>query len=58
MSAALVTIDCTDGVADVRFNRADKHNSLTLEMFALRALWNEEYLLLDTGTVPREAQIS
>lgn len=34
MSAALVTIDCTDGVADVRFNRADKHNSLTLEMFA------------------------
>jgi enoyl-CoA hydratase/carnithine racemase len=33
MSDALVTIDCTDGVADVRFNRADKHNSLTLEMF-------------------------
>ncbi|MGE0485699.1 MAG: crotonase/enoyl-CoA hydratase family protein [Gammaproteobacteria bacterium] len=34
MSDTLVTIDCTDGVADVRFNRADRHNSLTLEMFA------------------------
>lgn len=29
----LVTIDINGGVADVRFNRADKHNSLTLEMF-------------------------
>lgn len=30
----LVTFELTDGVADIRFNRPDKHNSLTLEMFA------------------------
>jgi enoyl-CoA hydratase/carnithine racemase len=29
----LVTVNIADGIADVRFNRPDKHNSLTLEMF-------------------------
>lgn len=29
----LVTVSITDGIADIRFNRPDKHNSLTLEMF-------------------------
>jgi len=28
-----VTFDLVDGVADIRLNRPDKHNSLTLEMF-------------------------
>jgi enoyl-CoA hydratase/carnithine racemase len=32
--SALVALTVTGGVADVRFDRADKHNSLTLEMFA------------------------
>ena len=30
----LVSISIDEGVADIRFNRPDKHNSLTLEMFA------------------------
>jgi enoyl-CoA hydratase/carnithine racemase len=30
----LVTVEIAEGIADVRFNRPDKHNSLTLEMFA------------------------
>jgi len=29
----LVTVSIADGIADIRFNRPDKHNSLTLEMF-------------------------
>ncbi|MCZ6664473.1 MAG: crotonase/enoyl-CoA hydratase family protein [Gammaproteobacteria bacterium] len=29
----LVTLDVSDGIADVRLNRPDKHNSLTLDMF-------------------------
>jgi len=29
----LVTLGVTDGIADVRLNRPDKHNSLTLDMF-------------------------
>lgn len=29
----LVTLDVSDGVADVRLNRADKHNALSVEMF-------------------------
>lgn len=29
----LVTVSISDGIADIRFNRPDKHNSLTLEMF-------------------------
>lgn len=29
----LVTVTIADGIADIRFNRPDKHNSLTLEMF-------------------------
>ena len=33
MDEDLGEIDITDGIADIRFNRADKHNSLTLEMF-------------------------
>ena len=32
--ADLVTLDIQDGVADVRFNRPDKYNSLSTEMFA------------------------
>ena len=30
----LITVALTEGVADVRLNRPDKHNALTLEMFA------------------------
>lgn len=42
----LVTVTVADGIADVRFNRPDKHNSLTLEMFhaindAARALYSD-----------------
>ncbi len=33
MSDDLVTFELADGIADIRFNRPDKHNSLTLEMF-------------------------
>ncbi len=29
----LVTVNIAQGIADIRFNRPDKHNSLTLEMF-------------------------
>lgn len=29
----LVTVNIAEGIADIRFNRPDKHNSLTLEMF-------------------------
>ena len=29
----LVTVSIAEGLADIRFNRPDKHNSLTLEMF-------------------------
>ncbi len=29
----LVTVSVADGIADIRFNRPDKHNSLSLEMF-------------------------
>jgi enoyl-CoA hydratase/carnithine racemase len=29
----LVTVNISEGIADIRFNRPDKHNSLTLEMF-------------------------
>ncbi len=29
----LVTFELVDGIADIRLNRPDKHNSLTLEMF-------------------------
>lgn len=29
----LVTVELNNGIADVRFNRGDKHNSLTVEMF-------------------------
>lgn len=31
--SALLTLSKADGVADVRFNRPDKHNALSLEMF-------------------------
>ena len=42
----LVTVSIADGIADVRFNRPDKHNSLTLDMFgaindAARALYTD-----------------
>ncbi|MGR8920737.1 MAG: crotonase/enoyl-CoA hydratase family protein [Gammaproteobacteria bacterium] len=33
MSTEPVTFDLADGVAEIAFNRPDKHNSLTLEMF-------------------------
>ncbi len=29
----LVTVSIAEGIADIRLNRPDKHNSLTLEMF-------------------------
>lgn len=33
MSAELVTTTVSNGIADIRLNRPDKHNSLTLDMF-------------------------
>jgi len=33
MCAELVTVDVTDGIAEIFFNRGDTHNSLNLEMF-------------------------
>ena len=33
MSDELVTIDISDGVADVRLNRVDKYNALSPAMF-------------------------
>ncbi len=33
MSTEPVSFEVTDGIAEIRFDRADKHNSLTLDMF-------------------------
>lgn len=37
----LVTFTCNEGIADIRLNRPDKHNSLTLDMFAALAAAGE-----------------
>ena len=47
MSEELVTIDITDGVADVRLNRPEKYNALSREMFSA---------ILDAGEKLSEAK--
>ena len=47
MGEELVTIDITDGVADVRLNRPEKYNALSREMFSA---------ILDAGEKLSEAK--
>ena len=42
MSEDLVTLDITEGVADVRLNRANKYNALSPEMFTAIHLTGEK----------------
>ena len=42
MSEDLVTLDITEGVADVRLNRANKYNALSPEMFTAIHLAGEK----------------